>query len=108
MQHTIHADINNKQVHPGIILKEYIEKSNLNQTKVAKLINVNVQTVNAIANEKRGISNLISLKLAKLFNTSDNFWAGIYAKHKLSVAYEKHKNDIDFIEVIKGSNNGRI
>jgi len=58
-------------VHPGEILREdYLKPLGLSINVLARALDVPPNHVSGIVNEKRGISALKSLRLARYFNTS--------------------------------------
>ncbi len=82
-----------KPVHPGRILKdEYLEELGLTVTAVAKSLNVTRQTLDAIINERAGVSPEMSLRLAKAFDTTPELWLNMQRNFDLWKAKQKTKS----------------
>ena len=79
-----------KPVHPGRIIRdEYLEELNLTVTAAAKSLGITRQTLDAIINERSGISPEMSLRLAKAFDTTPEFWLNLQRNHDLWKAKQK-------------------
>jgi antitoxin HigA-1 len=64
--------------HPGELLrKEIMPAAGLTQGRLAELIGVSRLTVNQIIMEKRGVSADMAHRLARLFDTTPEFWSGL-------------------------------
>jgi addiction module HigA family antidote len=64
--------------HPGELLRdEIIPASGLTQDRLARLLGVSRRTVNEIVNEKRSLSADLAHRLARLFDTTPDFWLGL-------------------------------
>lgn len=64
--------------HPGELLRdEIMPAANLTQEKLAKLLGVSRRTVNEIATERRAVTADMAHRLARLFNTTPEFWLGL-------------------------------
>ena len=84
--------------HPGIILKEeFAVPLNLTQAKVSEDLNVGIKTLSELYNEKRGVTSLMSLKLAEYFGTTPQFWLNLQNAYDLYKTYEKEKENIENI-----------
>jgi addiction module HigA family antidote len=82
-----------KPVHPGRILKdEYLEELGLTVTAVAKSLNVTRQTLDAIINERAGVSPEMSLRLAKAFDTTPELWLNMQRNFDLWKAKQNTKS----------------
>ncbi len=66
---------------PGEILSEYLE--GLTVTEAAKRLDVTRVNLSKILNGHTGISPEMSLKLAKAFSTSPNYWLNINNQYEL-------------------------
>ena len=77
-------------IHPGeILLKEFLEPLGISQYRLAKDINVPVPRINAIIKEKRGISADTALRLARYFETTEQFWMNLQLRYELECAKDK-------------------
>lgn len=64
--------------HPGELLRdEIIPASGLTQERLATLLGVSRRTVNEILREKRSVSADMAHRLARLFDTTPDFWLGL-------------------------------
>jgi len=87
-------------IHPGIILKEEFAKPlSLTQAKMANDLGVGIKTLSELYNQKRGISALMALKLAKYFDTTPQFWMNLQDNYDLYQAYLKDANTIEKVPV---------
>lgn len=76
--------------HPGMILKEmYLLPLNISITDLAAKFSVARKTISEIVNGKVGISAEMSLRLAKAFNTSPEFWLNLQRNYDLFAATNK-------------------
>jgi antitoxin HigA-1 len=87
--------------HPGEILKEEFAKPlGLTQAKIAEALNIGIKTLSEIYNEKRGISPLMALKLARYFGTTPEFWMNLQSNYDLYKAYSKQKKEVEKIKKV--------
>ncbi|MEO7143467.1 MAG: HigA family addiction module antitoxin [Bryobacteraceae bacterium] len=74
-------------VHPGEILREeFLRPMDLSINGMARDLHVPANHVSGIVNEKRGISAVMSLRLARYFGTSAELWMGLQQDYELDVA----------------------
>ncbi len=71
-------------VHPGEVLQDIIDGSDLTQLGLAKHIGVKHSVINEICRCKRGISAEMAVKLSQALNQSPDFWMGLQAEWELS------------------------
>ena len=77
-------------MHPGELLREEIlPAAKLTQEKLADLLGVSRRTVNEIATERRGVTADTAHRLARLFNTTPEFWLGLQQDVDLWKAAQK-------------------
>ena len=77
-------------IHPGeILLKEFLEPMGITQYRLAKDINVPIPRINAIIHGKRAISADTALRLARYFETTDQFWMNLQLRYELECARDK-------------------
>lgn len=61
--------------HPGEMLREeFLVPLGMTQTELAERIGVSFPRVNEIVNGRRGVTPDTALRLARLFNTTPEFW----------------------------------
>jgi antitoxin HigA-1 len=69
---------NRAPVHPGEVLREeFLEPMGISQVELAKLLDIPFQRVNMIVNEKRAVTPDTALRLARLFDTTVDFWMNL-------------------------------
>ena len=73
-------------VHPGEIIREDIlPDSGLSVTGAAKALGVSRQMFHEILAERKPISAVMCLKVARLFGSTPEFWARLQAEYDLKV-----------------------
>jgi antitoxin HigA-1 len=78
-------------VHPGeILLEEYLKPLGISQNKLGRDLNVPAQRVNEIIRGKRAITVDTSLRLARYFQTTPQFWLNLQSHYDLATAEETH------------------
>ena len=76
--------------HPGELLRdEIMPAARLTQERLAMLLGVSRRTVNEIVTEKRSVSADMAHRLARLFNTTPDFWLGLQQDVDLWQAAQK-------------------
>jgi addiction module HigA family antidote len=74
-------------VHPGEILREeFLLPLGLSINGLARALRVPPSQVSGIVNEKRGISALMALRLARYFGCSAELWLGLQQDFELDQA----------------------
>ena len=90
---------NREPTHPGeMLLEEFLKPMGISQKELADSIKVPFQRVNEIVHGRRGISPSTSLRLAKFFGTSPDFWLNLQQKYEL---YYTQKKESEVLEEIK-------
>ncbi len=90
--------------HPGVILKEeFAEPLKLTQARMSADLDVGIKTLSELYNQKRGISALMALKLAKYFGTTPQFWMTLQDNYDLYQAYAKEAIKVDQIPVLQNA-----
>jgi len=76
-----------KPVHPGEILREeFLVPLGLSMNKLALAIRVPATRIADLVHEKRAISSVTALRLARYFGTTPDFWMNLQARYDLDVA----------------------
>jgi addiction module HigA family antidote len=76
-----------RAIHPGEILREeYLEPMGLPASALAIALRVPAPRVNDIVRERRGISAVTALRLARFFGTSAQFWLNLQSGYDLKIA----------------------
>lgn len=77
-------------IHPGeILLEEYLVPLGISQYRLAKETEVPPRRINEIVHGKRSITADTSLRLAKFFGTSEQFWLNLQARHDLEIERDR-------------------
>jgi addiction module HigA family antidote len=71
---------NRPPTHPGeILLEEFLRPKGMTQVQLAERMNVPVQRVNTLIGGKRGVTAETAVLLARVFETSAEFWMNLQA-----------------------------
>ena len=74
---------------PGeILLEEFLKPLGFGQVDAAKRLGVSLNRLNEIVLGKRGITADTALRIARLFNTSPQFWMRLQADWDLHLALQ--------------------
>lgn len=77
-------------VHPGEVLnEEFLKPMGISQNRLALNISVPARRINEIVLEKRKITADTSLRLARFFGTSPEFWLGLQAQYDIDIAADE-------------------
>jgi addiction module HigA family antidote len=77
-------------IHPGEILKEeFMRPLGLSSYAVAKGLHVPAQGFHDIVLRKRGITPAMAMRLARFFETSEEFWLNLQSAYELAVQRKK-------------------
>jgi antitoxin HigA-1 len=77
-------------IHPGeILLEEYLIPLGISQYRLAKETEVPPRRINEIVHGKRSITADTSLRLAKFFGTSEQFWLNLQTRHDLELERDR-------------------
>lgn len=88
----IHLLKNRIPSHPGeILLEEFLIPLGMTQRHLADAIHIPYQRVNDIINGRRSITPDTALRLAKLFNTSADFWMNLQIRKEMYSAFKKNE-----------------
>jgi len=71
-------------IHPGeILMEDFITGFGITQNKLAVSIGVPPRRINEIVHGKRGLTADTSIRLARYFGTSDEFWMNLQSNYEL-------------------------
>jgi antitoxin HigA-1 len=91
-----------RPTHPGEILREdVIPATGLTQEKLAQRLGVSRRTVNEILNERRPVSIDMAHRLARVFNTTPDFWINMQTALDLWEAAESNQEEYEKIKPLK-------
>ena len=81
--------------HPGeVLLEEFLKPMEISQNALARAIGVSPRRINEIVLEKRSVSAVTALRLARAFGTSEQFWMGLQADYDLEKARKAAAGDL--------------
>jgi antitoxin HigA-1 len=90
--------------HPGELLREEImPAAHLTQDRLASLLGVSRRTINEIVREKRSVSADMAHRLARLFDTTAEFWLGLQQDVDLWKSAIEQAKDYRKIKPLKGA-----
>ena len=84
---------NIKGMHPGALIKHELNKKKISQRKFAASIDEHWQILNAIINEKRGISLTTALKIEKEFGYQEGFLMILQVYYDIAKQKQKELRD---------------
>jgi addiction module HigA family antidote len=74
-------------IHPGAILADELEEIGLTGNRLAELLSVPPNRIYQLLAGKRSMTADTSLRLARYFGTSANFWMNLQVAHDLDAAW---------------------
>ena len=79
-----------RPTHPGeILLEEFLKSSGMTQAKLADKMDVPVQRINTLINEKRDVTPETAILLSRVFSTTPEFWMNLQTAYDLYLAQEE-------------------
>lgn len=85
--------------HPGeMLLEEFLKPLDITQRLLADAIHVPYQRVNDIVNGRRGVTPSTSLRLAKYFNTSPDFWINLQTRWEMYFPQQQESAELNRIK----------
>ena len=85
--------------HPGEMLREdFLPDYELTATSLASALGVSRQTINELLRERRAISPVMALKLARLFRNSPEFWMNAQHTRDLWESEQQYQEELAQIE----------
>jgi addiction module HigA family antidote len=81
-----------RPIHPGEMLREdFLPDYGMTASSFATALGVSRQTANELLNERRAITPVMALSLARLFGNTPQFWLNAQASVDLWVARRRSK-----------------
>ncbi len=85
--------------HPGEMIREdFLPDYGLTTTSLASALGVSRQTINELVRERRAISPIMALKLARLFKNSPEFWMNVQRTRDLWESEQQYQEELAQIE----------
>jgi addiction module HigA family antidote len=78
---------NRPPTHPGeILLEEFLKPREMTHAALSAKLEIPIQRVNTLINGKRGVSPETAIMLARVFETTPEFWMNLQTKYDLWMA----------------------
>jgi len=88
-----------RPTHPGEMLREeFMPDYGLSVAQLATKLDVSRQSVNELVNERRALSPVMALKLARLFGISPQYWMNMQRNVDVWDSYDAESEAIEAIE----------
>lgn len=85
-----------KPVHPGeVLLEEFLKPMQLSQNQLALALRIPARRINEIIHGKRRVTADTSLRLARYFHMSPQFWLGLQMDYDLDIAEDRLGERLD-------------
>jgi addiction module HigA family antidote len=81
-----------------MLREEFLRPLGITQQQLAEGIHVSFQRINELVNGKRGVTPSTSLRLAKFFGVSDDYWMNLQTRWDLYRAKKKEQAILDGIK----------
>ncbi|MBD5647229.1 MAG: HigA family addiction module antidote protein [Desulfovibrio sp.] len=86
------------RTHPGeILLEEFLKPNNITPHGLALALGVPPTRIADIVHQRRGLSADTSIRLARFFGTSAEFWSNLQSAHDLSLVANELENTLERI-----------
>ena len=86
---------NIRKVHPGIIIKEILETTEMTAREFSIRTGISERTLSSIINGNGSITFDIAYKLSRYFDQSINFWTNLQNQYDLYLKEMEEKNEIE-------------
>lgn len=88
-----------RPTHPGEMLREeFMPDLGLSVAQLAEMLGVSRQSVNELVPERRSLSTDMALRLARLFNTSPQYWLNMQRNVDIWDSLELDRSAIEAIK----------
>ena len=90
---------NRKPTHPGeILLEEFLEPLGISQVELAEKMEVPIQRINTLINERRGITAETAILLSRVLKTTPEFWMNLQSHYDLEIAKDTARDELKRIQ----------
>lgn len=91
-------------VHPGEILREeYLRPLGMSAGALARLVDVPRTRIERLATEQTAVTPSTALRLAKVFDTTPEFWMNLQANYDLAIEAEKEAPALAKIKALEAA-----
>ena len=83
-------------IHPGeILLEEFLRPLGMSMNRLADELHVPANRITQIVEGRRSVTGETSLRLARYFGTSPEFWLGMQKDYDLQVARDEFEAEVE-------------
>jgi addiction module HigA family antidote len=83
-------------IHPGeILLEEFLKPMEISKERLAEDLNVPIEQIKEIIEEKRGITADIALRLSRYFGMSERFWMNLQTRYDIEVEKDRLRERLE-------------
>ena len=83
------------RTHPGVILKEdFMVPFDLSANKLGAALGIPANRISDICRQRRGVTADTAIRLARYFETTEQFWMNLQNNHDLSVGRAKMADEV--------------
>lgn len=84
--------------HPGEMLREdFLPDYGLSVARLAEVLGVSRQSINELLRERRAVTPVMALRLARLFGNSPHFWLQAQQTRDLWESEQEHQAELERI-----------
>ena len=88
--------------HPGeILLLEFLEPVNISQSELARAMKVPRMRISELVRGERSVSVDTALRLARVLNTTAEFWLNLQADYDLRLARQNKNAEIEALTPLR-------
>ena len=88
--------------HPGeILLLEFLEPVNIRQSELARAMKVPRMRISELVRGERSVSVDTALRLARVLNTTAEFWLNLQADYDLRLARQNNNAEIEALTPLR-------
>ena len=89
-------------VHPGEVLREeFLKPMGLSAYMLAKRLRVPAPRINDIVLERRGITADTAVRLARFFQTTEQFWLNLQGAYEISRVKSERGEELESIQPLR-------
>ncbi|MFN6256449.1 HigA family addiction module antitoxin [Microcystis sp.] len=78
-----------------MLLEEFLKPMEISQERLAEDLNVPIEQIKEIIEEKRGITADIALRLSRYFGMSERFWMNLQTRYDIEVEKDRLRERLE-------------
>ena len=91
-----------RPTHPGELLREEtLPAAGLTQTELADRLEVSRRTISDVIHERRGLTTDLAHRLARVFNTTPEFWLRLQEAVDIHDAWQANRREYDRLKPLR-------